>query len=76
MRWLNALRSQYLKQDPNRQKVRLAARVGVRALTARQEPIVDSSAVDDSVHDGIARAAVKVARIVRQNRQDGSSLGC
>ncbi len=33
IRWLNALRSQYLNKLPNRQKVRLAARVGVRALT-------------------------------------------
>ncbi len=33
MRWLGALRSQYIKELPNRQKLRLAARIGVRALS-------------------------------------------
>ena len=32
MRWLKALRSQYIKKLPNRDKIRLAARVGVRVL--------------------------------------------
>jgi acetolactate synthase-1/2/3 large subunit len=32
IRWLNALRSQYIKKLPNGQKVRLATRIGVRAL--------------------------------------------
>jgi acetolactate synthase-1/2/3 large subunit len=35
MRWLSALRSQYIKKLPNSQKVRLATRIGVRTL-ARQ----------------------------------------
>jgi acetolactate synthase-1/2/3 large subunit len=33
IRWLSALRSQYLKQLPNRDKLRLATRIGVRTLT-------------------------------------------
>jgi acetolactate synthase-1/2/3 large subunit len=33
MRWLNALRTQYVRKLPNTQKVRLAARIGVRTLT-------------------------------------------
>jgi acetolactate synthase-1/2/3 large subunit len=33
LRWLDALRAQYLKQLPTSQKVRLAARIGVRALS-------------------------------------------
>src|SRR5262249_13308867 len=33
MRWLNALRSQYIQKLPNSQKVRLATRIGVRALS-------------------------------------------
>ena len=33
IRWLNALRSQYVRKLPNRDKLRLAARIGVRALT-------------------------------------------
>jgi acetolactate synthase-1/2/3 large subunit len=32
IRWLNALRSQYIKKLPNSQKVRLATRIGVRTL--------------------------------------------
>ncbi len=32
IRWLNALRSQYIKKLPNGQKVRLATRIGVRTL--------------------------------------------
>jgi acetolactate synthase I/II/III large subunit len=37
MRWLNALRSQYVKKLPNNQKVRLAARIGVRAITPKDD---------------------------------------
>jgi acetolactate synthase-1/2/3 large subunit len=37
IRWLSALRSQYLKKMPNGDKVRLAARIGVRALTPRAD---------------------------------------
>jgi acetolactate synthase I/II/III large subunit len=37
IRWLSALRSQYINKLPNNQKVRLAARVGVRALTPRAD---------------------------------------
>jgi acetolactate synthase-1/2/3 large subunit len=33
MRWLGALRSQYIQKLPNNQKVRLATRIGVRALS-------------------------------------------
>ncbi len=33
MRWLGALRSQYIQKLPNSQKVRLATRIGVRALS-------------------------------------------
>ena len=39
MRWLNALRSQYIKKLPNDQKVRMAARIGVRTLS--REPDSD-----------------------------------
>ena len=37
LRWLNALRSQYVRKLPNAQKVRLAARIGVRALTPQSD---------------------------------------
>ena len=37
MRWLGALRSQYIKQLPNSQKVRLAARIGVRTVSRRPD---------------------------------------
>ncbi len=37
MRWLNALRAQYVKKLPNNQKVRLAARIGVRAVTPQDD---------------------------------------
>jgi acetolactate synthase I/II/III large subunit len=37
MRWLGALRSEYLKKLPNSQKVRLAARIGVRTLSRRPD---------------------------------------
>ena len=37
IRWLNALRSQYIRKLPNRDKVRLAARIGVRSLTPRDD---------------------------------------
>ncbi len=37
IRWLSALRSQYIKKMPNRDKVRLAARIGVRALTPQAD---------------------------------------
>ena len=37
IRWLNALRSQYIRKMPNGDKVRLAARIGVRALTPRND---------------------------------------
>jgi acetolactate synthase-1/2/3 large subunit len=37
MRWLKALRSQYVKKLPNNQKVRLAARIGVRAVTPQDD---------------------------------------
>jgi acetolactate synthase-1/2/3 large subunit len=37
IRWSSALKSQYLKKLPNSQKVRLAARVGVRALTPQPD---------------------------------------
>jgi acetolactate synthase-1/2/3 large subunit len=37
IRWLNALRSQYINKLPNNQKVRLAARVGVRMLTPQAD---------------------------------------
>ncbi len=39
MRWLSALRSQYIKKLPNSQKVRLATRIGVRAIS--REPDSD-----------------------------------
>ena len=32
IRWLNALKSTYLKRLPNDQKVRMASRVGVRTM--------------------------------------------
>ena len=37
IRWLSALRANYLREMPNREKVRLAARVGVRAVTPRDD---------------------------------------
>jgi acetolactate synthase-1/2/3 large subunit len=37
MRWLNALRAQYLKKLPNSQKVRLAARIGVRTISRQPD---------------------------------------
>ena len=37
MRWLSALRSQYIKKLPNSQKVRLATRIGVRTLSRRPD---------------------------------------
>jgi acetolactate synthase-1/2/3 large subunit len=37
IRWLNALRAQYLSKMPNRQKLRLAARVGVRVLDPQSD---------------------------------------
>ncbi len=37
LRWLSALRSQYLNRMPNRQKVRLATQVAVRTLTPRPD---------------------------------------
>jgi acetolactate synthase-1/2/3 large subunit len=37
MRWLKALRSEYVKKLPNNQKVRLAARIGVRAVTPQDD---------------------------------------
>lgn len=37
IRWLNALRAQYIRKMPNRDKVRLAARIGVRALTPQDD---------------------------------------
>jgi acetolactate synthase I/II/III large subunit len=37
LRWLNALRAQYVRKLPNPQKVRLAARIGVRALNPQSD---------------------------------------
>jgi acetolactate synthase-1/2/3 large subunit len=37
MRWLGALRSQYIKNLPNSQKVRLATRIGVRTLSRQPD---------------------------------------
>jgi acetolactate synthase-1/2/3 large subunit len=37
IRWLSALRSHYVKHLPNRDKLRLAARIGVRALTPQPD---------------------------------------
>jgi acetolactate synthase-1/2/3 large subunit len=37
LRWLNALRSQYVRKLPNSQKARLAARIGVRTLTPKAD---------------------------------------
>ena len=37
MRWLGALRSQYIKKLPNNQKVRLAARIGVRTVSRKAD---------------------------------------
>jgi acetolactate synthase I/II/III large subunit len=37
IRWLNALRAQYVRKLPNRDKLRLAARIGVRTLTPRDD---------------------------------------
>ncbi|MDG3002802.1 thiamine pyrophosphate-binding protein [Paludisphaera mucosa] len=37
IRWLNALRTKYIGDLSNREKIRLAARVGVRAVTPRDD---------------------------------------
>jgi acetolactate synthase-1/2/3 large subunit len=37
IRWLSALRSQYIKKLPNSQRVRLAARIGVRTLSRQPD---------------------------------------
>ena len=37
IRWLGALRSEYLKKMPTNQKVRLAARIGVRTVSRRTD---------------------------------------
>jgi acetolactate synthase-1/2/3 large subunit len=37
IRWLSALRSQYIKKLPNSQKVRLATRIGVRTLSRQPD---------------------------------------
>jgi acetolactate synthase I/II/III large subunit len=37
MRWLGALKSQYIKKLPNNQKVRLATRIGVRTLSRQPD---------------------------------------
>lgn len=37
IRWLSALRSHYINELSNRQKVRLAARIGVRAVTPKDD---------------------------------------
>jgi acetolactate synthase-1/2/3 large subunit len=37
IRWLSALRAQYTRRLPNNQKLRLAARIGVRALTPQAD---------------------------------------
>jgi acetolactate synthase-1/2/3 large subunit len=37
IRWLSALRSHYIDEMSNRQKVRLAARIGVRAVTPKDD---------------------------------------
>jgi acetolactate synthase-1/2/3 large subunit len=37
IRWLNALRSQYIKKLPNGDRIRLAARAGLRSLTPRDD---------------------------------------
>jgi acetolactate synthase-1/2/3 large subunit len=37
IRWLNALKSTYLKRLPNDQKVRMASRVGVRTLQRSED---------------------------------------
>ncbi|WP_165250805.1 thiamine pyrophosphate-binding protein [Paludisphaera soli] len=37
IRWLNALRTKYIGDMSNREKVRLASRVGVRAITPRRD---------------------------------------
>jgi acetolactate synthase-1/2/3 large subunit len=37
IRWLNALRTKYIGDMSNREKVRLASRVGVRAVTPRDD---------------------------------------
>jgi acetolactate synthase-1/2/3 large subunit len=37
MRWLSALRSQYIKKLPNDQKLRLATRIGVRTISRQAD---------------------------------------
>ncbi len=37
LRWLNALRAQYVRKLPNNQKLRLARRIGVRTLTPKDD---------------------------------------
>ena len=37
LRWLNALRRKYIGDMTNRERIRLAARVGVRAVTPRDD---------------------------------------
>ena len=37
LRWLNALRSQYVRKLPNSQKIRLARRIGVRTITPEDD---------------------------------------
>jgi acetolactate synthase-1/2/3 large subunit len=37
MRWLGALRSQYIKKLPNNQKIRMAARIGVRTVSRQPD---------------------------------------
>jgi acetolactate synthase-1/2/3 large subunit len=37
IRWLKAIKAQYLSKMPGRQKIRLAARVGVRTLTPQAD---------------------------------------
>ena len=37
IRWLSALRSQYIKKLPNSQKVRLATRIGVRTISRQPD---------------------------------------
>jgi acetolactate synthase I/II/III large subunit len=37
LRWLNALRAHYVRELPNSQKVRLAARIGVRAINPQSD---------------------------------------
>jgi acetolactate synthase I/II/III large subunit len=37
IRWLNALRRQYIRKMPNEDRIRLAARIGVRVLTPKDD---------------------------------------